>query len=240
MAAPAVDVTPYGEKEIFSAFHESKSFSKHLLTIYSLAVGVNAKKIVDLGIGTTTRALRFAAQTTGGVCYSCDVDTARFTSLLEQQDQHWKFFLGASEKFFAQLDGPYDFVLHDAAHDYYQVKMDLEAIIPKMKRFGLICLHDTQQTELSHDMLAAIKDALRGKAVSMVNLPFSSGLAIIRIEESSLPEIVPSSGLLPDGRIETVPVACAMQVVEGADYGKADTSLRRWLHWRARKVIKGS
>ena len=235
-----MDVTPYGEKEIFSAFHESKSFSKHLLTIYSLAVGVNAKKIVDVGIGSTTRSMRFAAQTTGGVCYSCDVDAVRFSGLLDQQDEHWKLFLGASEKFFAQLEGPLDFVMHDAAHDYYQVKMDLEAIIPKMKRFGLICLHDTQQTELSHDMLAAIKDVLRGKAVSMVNLPFSSGLAIIRIEESSLPEIVPSSGLLPDGKIETTPVACAMQVVEGADYGKADTSLGRWLRWRARKVIKGS
>lgn len=235
-----MDVTPYGEKEIFSAFHESKSFSKHLLTIYSLAVGVNAKKIVDLGIGSTTRALRFAAQTTGGVCYSGDVDAARFSGLMEQQDAHWKFFLGASEKFFAQLDGPYDFVLHDAAHDYYQVKMDLEAIIPKMKRFGLICVHDTQQIDLSHDMLAALKDVLRGKPVSMVNLPFSSGLAIIRVEESAFPEIEPSTQILPDGRPETKPVACAMQVVEGIDYGKADTSLRRWLRWRARKVIKGS
>ena len=203
-------------------------------------MGVNAKKIVDLGIGSTTRSMRFAAQTTGGVCYSCDVDAARFSGLLGQQDEHWKLFLGPSEKFVAQLEGPLDFVMHDAAHDYYQVKMDLEAIIPKMKRFGLICVHDTQQTDLSHDMLAAIKDVLRGKAVSMVNLPFSSGLAIIRIEESSLAEIAPSSGLLPDGRIETAPVACAMQVVEGANYGKADTSLRRWLHWRARKVIKGS
>lgn len=235
-----MDVTPYGETEIFSAFRESKSFSKHLLTIYSLAVGVNAKKIVEMGIGTTTRALRFAAQTTGGTCYSCDVDAERFTPLLSQQDNHWKLFIGASEKFLAQLDGPYDFFMHDAAHDYYQVKMDLEAIIPKMKRFGIICVHDTQQTELRQEMLAAIKDVLRGRAVSMVNLPFSSGLAIIRVEESTHPEIVPSSGLLPDGRTETSPLACPMQVVDGTDYGQADTSLRRWLRWRARKVIKGS
>ena len=236
---PNMDVTPYRVEDIWSQFHESKSFSKHLLTVYSLAVGLNAKRIVDLGLGTTTRALRFAAQHTGGVVYSCDVDAARFTPLLEEQDEHWRLFLGASEKFLAQLDGPPDFVVHDAAHDYYQVKLDIEAILPKMKRFGLIAVHDTQQSDLNHEMLAALKDALRGQPISMVNLPFSAGLAIIRVEESALPAIEFSTGLLPDGRVETEPLACQMAIVEEADFGKADKSARRWLHWRARKLVKG-
>jgi hypothetical protein len=130
--------------------------------------------------------------------------------------------------------------VHDAAHDYFQVKMDLTAILPKMKRFGMICVHDTQQPDLSHEMLAAIKDSVRGQPISMVNLPFSAGLAIIRVEESAHPAITPASGHLPDGRIETEPVACAMQIVDDAEFGRADTSLRRWLHWRGRKIIKGS
>ena len=102
-------------------------------------------------------------------------------------------------------------------------------------------MHDTQQPDLSHEMLAAIKDALRGQPISMVNLPFSAGLAIIRVEESAHPgSLLPASGRLPDGRIETEPVACPTQIVEDAEFTRADTSLRRWLHWRGRKIIKGS
>ena len=234
-----MDVTPYAEEQLFAAFHESKSFSKHLLTVYSLAIGVNARKIVDLGLGTTTRAHRAAAARTGGKVYSCDVDAARFSSLLDSQDEHWELFLGASEKFLAQLEGPLDFVVHDAAHDYYQVKMDLDAILPKMKRFGLVCVHDTQQPDLNHEMLAALKDSLRGQPISMVNLPFSAGLAIIRVEESDHPAIEPASGLLPDGRIETEAIAFPVAIMEETRFDKADTSARRWLHWRARKLVKG-
>lgn len=234
------DVSPYSEQSIFSDFNQDKSFSKHLLTIYSIAVGLNAKKIVDLGIGTTTRALRMAAARTGGVVYSCDVDVARFSELMAQQDAHWKFFIGASEKFLDQLEGPLDFVMHDAAHDYYQVKMDIERILPKMKRFGIICVHDTQQIDLSQEMLAALKDGLRGQPISITNLPYSSGLAIIRVEESAHPAIVPSTGTLADGRKETVTVPCPTMIAEAADFANADTSVRRWLHWRARKIIKGS
>lgn len=130
--------------------------------------------------------------------------------------------------------------MHDAAHDYYQVKMDLERILPKMKRFGIICVHDTQQPDLNHEMLAAIKEALRGAPISMVNLPYSSGLAIIRVEESVHPSINPSTGTLADGRPETQPVPCPMAIVESAEFRNADTSMKRWLKWRARKIIKGS
>lgn len=66
MSDTSYDITPYTAQSIFDGFLEDRSFSKHLLTIYSLAVGLNAKKIVDLGIGTTTRALRMAALKTGG------------------------------------------------------------------------------------------------------------------------------------------------------------------------------
>jgi predicted O-methyltransferase YrrM len=233
------DLSTYTEEQIWEAFHGSGSFSKHLLTVYSLAIGLNAKTIVDLGIGSTTRALRMAAKRMGAKVLSCDMDAERYSYLREQQDENWELFFGASEKFIDGLSGPIDLVVHDAAHDYYQVKLDLERILPKMRTFGLICVHDTQQPDLNQEMLAAIKDATQGHPISMTNLPFSAGLAIIRIEAGDHPPIDPATGLLPDGRTETELLACPMRFTDDVEFAKADTSARRWVHWRLRKLVKG-
>lgn len=233
------DVRPYTQSELWEAFHQPGGFSKHLLTVYSMAVGLNATRIVDLGIGTTTRALRFAAQTTGGTVFSCDANVKRFSHLLEEQDDHWKFSLSPSENFLRQIEAPIDFVVHDGAHDYHQVKLDLELLLPKMRTFGLICLHDTQQPQLSHDMLSAVRDAVEGWQVSFVSLPYSCGLSIIRLEAGEHPAAVHASGPLPDGRPDTEPVPCPVHIDDGLEFDKADTSTRRKLRWKLRKIVKG-
>lgn len=240
--SPEIDfnVNPFTEPELLEAFFNTRlAVSKHLLILYSLVVGLGAKQVLDLGIGTTTRALRAAVLKTGGVVFSCDRDAERFSPLSNLQDDHWKLFLGATETFLRSQPGPFDFVMHDAAHDYFQVKLDLELILPKMKKFGMICLHDTQQPDLSSDMLAAIRDALVGHRVSLTTLPFNAGLSIIRIEESNHPAVVPSGGELPDGRFDTCPVSFN-PFVEASERIKAgDDSWRRWLRWRLRKLVKG-
>jgi predicted O-methyltransferase YrrM len=186
------NINPFTESELLEAFvNPDLATSKHLLILYSLVVGLGAKQVLDLGIGTTTRALRAAALKTGAVVFSCDRDP-RFTTMSSLQDDHWKLLLGPSETSLKSLPGPFDFVMHDAAHDYFQVKLDLQLILPKVKKFGMICVHDTQQTDLSSDMLAAIRDAVVGHKVSLTTLPFNAGLTIIRIEDSSHPAIKPS------------------------------------------------
>jgi hypothetical protein len=71
---PAASMAPFTEAELWRFFHESPhSTSKHLLTLYSLAIGTHAQNIVDLGLGATTRALRLAATKTGGFVSSCDL-----------------------------------------------------------------------------------------------------------------------------------------------------------------------
>ena len=235
----AFNINPFTEAELFQAFYNPDlATSKHLLILYSLVVGLGAKQILDLGIGTTTRALRAGALKTGGVVYSCDRDP-RFTAMNGQQDDHWKLLLGPSETSLRSLSGPFDFVMHDAAHDYFQVKLDLELILPKVKKFGMICIHDTQQSDLSSDMLAAIRDATAAYSISLTTLPFNAGLTLIRMEDSALPAITPSGSSLPDGRFDTVP-AQFNPFIEGAEGVQAgDASLKRWLRWRVRKVVKG-
>jgi len=182
----------------------------HLPILYSLVVGTGAKVILDLGLGRTTGAIRAAAAHTGGIVNTCDFDSRRFRGLLSEQTASWRLFLEPSMSFLRRFDGPIDFVMHDAAHDYEHVRSDLIAIFPKMRRFGLVCVHDTQQPDLHGDMLGAIHDAIRHHSVSLVNLPFGSGLAIIRIEESAFPSIEPRSGFLSDGQSDTALVAFPM------------------------------
>jgi len=201
---------PLSRDELFSRFDLAHGTSKHLLILYSLVIGLKAKFIVDLGMGQTTGALRAAALETGGVVYTCDFDRRRHESVLSEQDEHWRLYLESSSSFLKKLpEVPIDFAMHDAAHDYLNVRLDLEAILPRMRRFGLICVHDTQQPDLSRDMLAAIRDATQNYPVSMTNLPFNAGLAIIRVESSPHPSITPNGGTLPDGRPETEAVSFA-------------------------------
>jgi hypothetical protein len=129
--------------------------------------------------------------------------------LLAEQDEHWKLHLEFSTSFLQKVPEPFDFVRHDSAHDYVNVKRDLETILPKMRKFGIICVHDTQQVDLYEGMLAAMRDATQDFSVSMTNLPFNCGLGIIRVESSPHPPIVPTCGTLPDGRCDTKPVAFA-------------------------------
>ena len=235
----AASMAPFTESELWRFFHESPhATSKHLLTLYSLAIGINAQSIVELGLGVTTRALRLAATKTGGILSSCDCDIQRFSHLQQQADQHWRLFLGSSEKFLSSLPGPFDLVLHDAAHDYYQVKMDLDLIMPRMRTFGIICVHDVQQTDLALPMLAAIRDATRSWQVSATVVPFNAGLAIIRIEKGQHPALTARGGYLPDGRMDTVlrPFPCAL--ASETDAG-AKSSLAYWVRWKLRRLLFG-
>jgi len=226
-------------KEIWDEFHKDGSITKHLLSIYSFAVGMNAKRIIDIGIGSTTKALRMAAAETDGVVFSCDADKKRFSYLLENQDDNWKLDLCASESFLRRIDGPIDFVMHDGAHDYLQVKLDLELIIPKMKTFGLICIHDSQQSAYADDVLSAIRDATTNWEISLTTLPYCNGLSIIRVEKGNYPNIMPNGNSLPDGRYSTELTACPMKFDGKEMFSNANQSIFRHIRWRLRKILRG-
>ena len=203
----SMTMRPFAEADLFRVFHTDLSSAKHLPTIYAMAVGVKARAIMDLGIGNTTRALRAAAEKTGGCVYSCDWAAERWSDLLPEQTDQWKLFLGNSIDFLAQLppDLAFDFVMHDAAHHYKRVRADLEAILPKVRQFGLVCLHDTQQTDLGPGMMKAVHEATAGRPVTMTHLPYGAGLTIIRMEESPHGAVQVAGGNLKDGRPFTAP-----------------------------------
>jgi len=239
VSAPPFDPAPFSDAELMDAFHATGSSNQHLLTLYGIAVGLRARTIAELGLGSSTRALRAAVARTGGVLHSCDVDAARFGPLRDRQDAHWRLHLGSSRDFIDALPAPVDVAFHDAAHDYFQVREDLERLLPKMSTFGIVCVHDTQQVALAHDMLRAIRDAVGGHAVSFVTVPSCNGLTIVRLESGPHPPVEPMGDRLPDGRFGTRLVPFAAQPVDSVPLDEADTSVARWLRWRARRLVKG-
>lgn len=174
---------PYTREQLFEAFlAPSGSINKHLLTIYSLVVGLNTQRVVDIGAGSTTRAIRAALEITGGQLQTCDIDREKYQHLLDQPTESFRFHACDSRTFIEGLEGPLDFVLHDGAHDHLQVRWDLERLWPLVRQYGLICVHDTQNSTLGTEMQRGMRDAFRGCAVSWTHLPFCYGLTIIRIE----------------------------------------------------------
>lgn len=173
---------PYTQDELFQAFlAESGSINKHLLTIFSLVVGLNTQRAVDIGAGSTTRSIRAGLEITGGELDTCDIDHEKYGHL-PMGSGRYRFHATDSRSFIRSLQGPLDFVLHDGAHDRRQVGWDLAHLWPLVRQYGILCVHDTQNSELGVDMRMALRDAFRDCPVSWTHLPYCYGLTIIRIE----------------------------------------------------------
>jgi hypothetical protein len=221
-------LVPYTMDELVDRYEDrfERGIASHLLIIYSAACGLRAKTIVDIGLGSTTRTLRAAAVKTGGVVYSCDRDRERYEHLLHEQDRHWNLFIGSSERFIDTVPAPIDFAVHDGAHDFFQVRQDLERLLPRMRTLSLLMIHDVQHERLGHGMMSAIREAIKGYKVTFTALPWGSGLLVLRIEQSQYP---PAS----EWGVLTQPFPLDVQ-----DRSKIDRTAMRWMRWRLGKIIR--
>lgn len=201
----------FSREELFDAHHGEGASSKHLLTIYSFIVGLQAKVIADIGIGASTRTCLAAAAVTRGQVHSCDMDEKRYKKFERELTPNWTFCCVSSTEFISQLPSPIDFVMHDGSHEYDVVTDDLRRIVPKMRRFGIICVHDTQQPR--YRLLDAIEDIRKELPLSHVPMPYGCGLSILRIEESDNDAISPA-GMTKASRIVTKPQAIGTLVDE--------------------------
>jgi hypothetical protein len=112
---------------------------------------------------------------------------------------NWNHYCGKSgegvpyfRNIFKKEDIKLDFVLHDGAHDYKTVLYDLQNILPFMKQYSILLVHDTLHSKCGNDVRSAVTGALYGIAYDRVTLPFGFGLDIIRINRYN-----------SDSRIET-------------------------------------
>jgi predicted O-methyltransferase YrrM len=120
---------------------------RHLLTLYSIALQISAKRILELGVreGHTTLPFLCAAAETGGTLHSVDISPTTFRCPAELSN-HWSFFQSDAIQWLkaAAATGQmhYDLVYVDDWHSYQHVKQELNILESMISPSTVIILHD--------------------------------------------------------------------------------------------------
>lgn len=133
-------------KELIERVNIGKGDSdKHLLTLFSIILEIDAKNIIELGVrnGSTTLPLLLAANITGGHVISVDINETNFICPKELENI-WTFKKEDSLKFLSQWDknNVVDLIFIDDWHAYQHVKKELEYIDMMISPKSIVLLHD--------------------------------------------------------------------------------------------------
>lgn len=119
---------------------------KHLLSMLSIPLSINAKKILELGVrhGTTTLPLLLSAKLTNGFLESVDIEETSFKCPTEFS-KYWKFYKSNALDFLkSKVDEKvkYDLIYVDDWHSYDHVKQELDYIDQIINPGSIVLLHD--------------------------------------------------------------------------------------------------
>lgn len=119
---------------------------KHLLTLFSIALSINARSILELGVrsGTTSLPFLMAVDATDGFLESVDINPTSFECPDEFKNR-WKFYQNNALdilKIKTEKKEKYDLIYVDDWHSYEHVKMELEYIDQMVRPGSVILLHD--------------------------------------------------------------------------------------------------
>lgn len=118
---------------------------QHVLTLYSIALGSKAKKILELGVrnGDSTRPLLAATIKNGGHLTSVDINETKFNPGYSF-DRYWTFVKQDALEFLKSQNPsePYDLIFLDDWHSYDHVKKELDEIDRLVSPKTVILIHD--------------------------------------------------------------------------------------------------
>lgn len=176
---------------------------KHLMFLYSMVIGSNAKNIIELGVrnGKTTVPLVLGAKKTGGMVHSVDKEPTRLI-LDEELIEFNKFYLQDVLEFLNKWDDSkkIDIVYIDDWHSYDHVKIELEILDKIVSPKTVILLHDTMYGETCPfyhtDLMLKDGQWANGsvyRAIAELNtqfwefstLPWGNGMTILRKKYSN-------------------------------------------------------
>jgi predicted O-methyltransferase YrrM len=119
---------------------------KHVMTLYSIALGMKAKRILELGVrgGSTTLPLILAADKNGGTLTSVDIEQTSFTLPSNISPRTWNFIKSDALSFLKLQNPsePYDLIYVDDWHAYEHVKAELNEIDRLVSPKSVILVHD--------------------------------------------------------------------------------------------------
>ena len=165
---------------LFKWFNDSYSTSKHLFTLYSMARGLEARTILEIGFGRSTFVLARAVHENGGRLIACD--TSDFSYLLSEAEKSVTTFIcGASDEVWKTLAGGIDLAFLDYFSSGSLTRRfclaELKTCLSFLKTNGLIAVHDSIVEK--YNVRKALKKLAGKRTVEYASLPYSSGLGIL-------------------------------------------------------------
>jgi len=178
---------------MFKWFNDRYSSSKHLLTLYSVARGLNAKTIVEIGFGRSSFILAKAAAENEGKFTSCDMRD--FSYLFTPSEKEVTTYVhGKSDEVWNTLQNQgVDF----AFLDYFSsekigssfIEAEISQCLRLLKQNGIIAVHDTivdkYKLKNSLNQFKTKASFFHNSNVEVLSLPFNYGLGFIRKLDSS-------------------------------------------------------
>lgn len=149
------------------------------LTLYTLALGLQAQRVYEIGVGQSTLALLRAVQRTGGKVVSCDANAAMRDFVVQNALDalaHWEFHCKTSEALYDELEALADLIFIDGCHSFSCVKWEFENYWYALKHGGLMVLHDTLDWP---EGPGKVMELATQRGLEVVELPFSCGIAVI-------------------------------------------------------------
>ena len=149
------------------------------LTLYTLAVGLQAKVVYEWGVGYSTLALLRAVQRTGGKVISCDINEEKAPFVIDHAPDaldRWVFHHLSSEELCAISSEQAELIYIDGCHVLSCVLWEVEHFWPLLKPDGLMVLHDTRTWP---DGPGEVFWLMRARGLEVLELPYSCGMAVV-------------------------------------------------------------
>lgn len=178
------ELPPYFDSVLELHHGNTSGASLHYLSLYSFALGLESKEVLEFGAGGSTLAFLSALSKTDGRLTSVDSRPIHeiFTSPCPEIGPAWNFVQSDSRQFAPPSETLYDLVLHDGSHEQEIVSADLTNVIPRIRQYGLLLVHDTQHEKLGQQVSTGLMKAIGSTPVSVTTLPYGYGLTVVRIE----------------------------------------------------------
>lgn len=176
---------------------------KHIMTLFSIALGGKSKNIIELGVrnGNTTLPLILAAKLNGGKVTSVDINETEFQCPKDLKDI-WTFVKSDAVEFLSKINPneTIDLLYIDDWHSYDHVKKEIEILDTLVSPSTIILLHDLMygNTNPFYHTDLTLKDGQWAnggpyRAVAELNpqfwefatLPWNNGLTILRKKYSN-------------------------------------------------------
>lgn len=154
------------------------------LVLYSLALGLNAQLIYEIGVGQSTLALLRAVERTGGKVVSCDINANMLNFVADIATfamPHWTFHNLSSEKMWEVVHDQADLIFIDGCHSYTCIKWEVENYWQRLKPDGLMVLHDTRSWP---DGPSKVFQLCQIRGLEVLELPMCHGLGLIHKQVS--------------------------------------------------------